>query len=118
MNHQPGQEPLAPHQQEEEPSYRSKQLRLSSPDLTIVCSKDDEEKKPFDCHSLIMAGHSKYFDSLLSSEMQESITKEVTLENVSPAVFEQGMRYLENPSQAMTVSVEEILQVAPFYNRF
>ena len=113
-NHQQGQA-------EEEPSYRSKRLRLAAPDLSVTCQFGEGaslKEKTFECHGLIMAGNSQYFDNLLSSEMEESISKQVTLEDVDPGVFEKGMELLEDPSKAMNAKVEEVLKVAPFYDRF
>ena len=112
------------HQQEEaevEPSYRSKRLRLADPDLKVTCQFGKgrgAKEKTFECHGLIMAGHSQYFDNLMSSEMEESFSKHVTLEDVDPDVFEKGMELLENTVQIAAAGPKEILHVASFYNRF
>ena len=119
-----------------------KRMRLSDPDLTIVCKKYNNnagdvsssstspeqdlsksqkpahETKSFQYHSVILAYHSGYFDSLLSSGMSESLSKEVVLEDVDPDVFAQAMSYLEHPAKAKTASARDLMGVATFYNRF
>jgi hypothetical protein len=82
------------------------------PTLTLI------RGNTIDCHSMIMAGHSLYFDNLLSGSMKESISKEVTLDDVAPETFELAMSYLEDPSRATVVGAAEIMEVAPFYDRF
>ena len=98
-------------------SSASKPLKSSEPDLVIVCRYEGKEEM-LHYHSVAMAIHSSYFDSLLASGMQESVTKTVTLEDVDPGTFQKAVEILEDPNSVLTVSAEEMLTVAPLYNRF
>ena len=95
----------------------SKRLKSSEPDLSIVCRFDGKEET-IQIHSVIMANHSNYFDTLLASGMQESETKTVTLDDVDPKSFRSAIEILEDPQNILTVSAEEMLKAAPIYNRF
>jgi hypothetical protein len=99
-----------------------KRVRVSKPDLTIICKstddKGEEVERTFECHSIVMAAHSEYFDALLSSTMKESTEKKVTLEKVHPDVFEEAIQLLENPLAANEVSPLQALSVTEFYIRF
>jgi hypothetical protein len=95
-----------------------KRVRVSKPDLTIICKGGGGAERTFECHSIVMATHSEYFDALLSSTMKESTEKKVILEDVSPEVFEEAMRLLEDPVAGGAISPEQALKTASFYNRF
>ena len=99
------------------PFQSGKRLKSSEPDFQVTCKCDDKEKT-FDCHSFALARNSKYFDSLIVSNMSESTNKSVTLEDVSPDVFELALEIVEDPSKARKVTAPEILKVVEFYNRF
>ena len=100
-------------------SFASKRKRLKSsePDLSIVCRCDGNEET-LHYHSVAMAIHSNYFDSLLASGMEESESKTVTLDGVNPDTFQKAIGILEDPSMALTASPTTIMTVAPLYNRF
>ena len=95
-----------------------KRVRISDPDLKIICKGDQDDKKAFMCHSVVMATHSGYFDALLSTGMKESAEKKVVLEDVSPEVFEKAMNLVEDPLTPHDLGAEDALVVASFYNRF
>ena len=97
-----------------------KRVRTSDPDLQVVCKGGgrDEEERVFECHSLVMATHSGYFDALLSTDMKEAGEKKVIFDDVSPKVFEKAMQFLEDPLAAHDIVAEDALFVASFYNRF
>ena len=98
-----------------------KRVRTSDPDLKIIFKGgqgEGEAERIFECHSIIMATHSGYFDALVSNGMQESNEKSVTLQDVDPKVFELAMKLLENPLTAVECTSEKAIQVASFYNRF
>ena len=101
-------------------SASTKRLKSSEPDLAIVCRFLDEGNKEetIMAHSVAMAIHSKYFDTLLSSGMQESESKTVTLEGVDARVFRLALEILEDPLKTASVTAQEIMKVAPMYNRF
>ena len=84
----------------------TKRLKSSEPDLAIVCRRDGKEETIM-AHSVAMAIHSKYFDTLLSSGMQESENKTVTLDDVDAAGFRLALEILEDPESILTVSAEK-----------
>ena len=95
-----------------------KRVRISDPDLKIICKGEQDDKKAFMCHSVVMATHSGYFDALLSTGMRESAEKKVVLDDVSPEVFEKAMSLVEDPLTPHDLGAEDALVVASFYNRF
>ena len=103
---------------EEQQQASTKRLKYSEPDLEITCKGRDGSEKTFERYSSVMAWNSKYFDTLLASEMQESITKQVTLEDVSPETFELAMELIDDMACASKASVTDFVKVASFYNRF
>ena len=92
-------------------------MKSSEPDLSIVCRFDGKEEALL-YHSVAMAIHSNYFDSLLASGMQEAENKTVTLDDVDPKRFRSAIEILEDPNSVLSVSAQEIMTVAPLYNRF
>ena len=104
-------------QAEEGEDSASKRLKSSEPDLSIVCRFEGKEER-IKVHSIIMAHHSNYFDSLLASGMQEAENKTVTLDDVDPKRFRSAIEILEDPNSVLTVSVEDLMAVVPLYNRF
>lgn len=109
-------------QQREEPvagGSASKRIKLAEPDLAILFRYDSNSKEEtVEFHSLALALHSNYFDSLLSSGMQESETKSVTLDGINPNDFRLALEVLENPLKTTTVTAQEMMKVASIYNRF
>ena len=119
----PAQEPqeapaVPPADEEQQQASTNKRLKYSKPDLQITCKGIDGSEKTFERYGAVMAWNSKYFDALLASEMQESITKKVTLEDVSPETFEIAMELLDDMSRASEATVTDFVKVASFYNRF
>ena len=99
-------------------AVRAKRLKSSEPDFEVTCKADGEEEKTFQCHSFSLAFQSKYFDSLLVSNMSEAESKKVTLEDVSPEVFELALEIVQDPVKTLAATPEEILKVVSFYDRF
>ena len=99
-------------------AVRAKRLKSSEPDFEVTCKADGEEEKTFQCHSFSLAFQSKYFDSLLVSNMSEAESKKVTLEDVSPEVFELALEIVQDPVKTLAATPEEILKVVRFYDRF
>ena len=115
---EPQEAPAAvPPADDEEPQV-VKRLKYSEPDLQITCKGKDGSEKTFHRYGAVMAWNSKYFDTLLASEMQESITKKVTLEDVSPETFELAMELIDDMGRASKATVTDFVEVASFYNRF
>ena len=98
-------------------SSASKRIKLSDPDLAVVCRSGDKEGT-LHYHSVAMALHSSYFDNLLTSGMQEASTKTVTLDDVDPNEFRLAIEILENPLKANKTTAQECMNVATIYNRF
>ena len=117
MADQDGEEARGPDRPE--PAYRKK-LRTMDPDLTIICRHgdgDNVKEKSFQCHSAFLTMYSSYFDALLSSKMSESVTKQVTLEDVDPDIFDMALTLHEVPNQDK-IKLKDLLKVAKFYYRF
>ena len=105
-------------EEQQQGSAALQRLKPSEPDLWIVC-KYEGKQETLRYHSVIMAYHSNYFDTLLASRMQESDTKKtVTLEDVDPDLFRQAVRSLEDPRKEASATAPDIMKAAPIYNRF
>ena len=98
-------------------SSASKRIKLSDPDLAVVCRSGDKEGT-LHYHSVAMALHSSYFDNLLTSGMQEAESKTVTLDDVDPNEFRLAIEILENPLKSNKTTAQECMNVASIYNRF
>ena len=98
-------------------SSASKRIKLSDPDLAVVCRSADKEET-LHYHSVAMALHSSYFDNLLTSGMQEAESKTVTLDDVDPNEFRLAIEILENPLKSNKTTAQECMNVASIYNRF
>ena len=98
-------------------SSASKRLKSAEPDFSILCRFDGKEET-IQVHSVIMANNSNYFDTLLASGMEETESKTVTLDDVDPDHFRSAIGILEDPESILTVSPEDMMKVAPIYNRF
>ena len=105
-------------QQAEKGTAVSKRIKLSDPDLAVVCRSEKNKEETLHYHSVAMALHSSYFDNLLTSGMQESSTKTVTLGDVDPKEFRLAIEILENPLKATKTTAQECMNVASIYNRF
>jgi len=98
----------------EEPS--PKKLRSASePDLKVLVG---EERAVLHLRSAILATHSDYVDTLLASPMSESVTRELSFSDITPAVFQKMLALLEDPSQIRRTTLHEVLQVLPFYDKY
>ena len=107
--------------------------RVAAPDLEITvvkgrttASKDAEAPakgnevvatKTFVYNSTVMAYYFGYFDSLLSSGMSETETKQVTLEEMDPDIFEMAVEFLIDSSKFRTFNPTKIMKAAYIYDR-
>lgn len=48
----------------------------------------------FDCHKVILACASEFFNGMLTNEFKESISGEIHLQNVTPKIFEKFRKYV------------------------
>lgn len=100
-----------------------KRLKSSEPDLEISCRYENKnsgasfEEKTFHTHSVLMALYSNYFDGLLSSEMREAGTKQVTLQDMPPRMFELSMNALEQSFDLHSLPLKDHVGMAEVYNR-
>ena len=76
-----------------------KKVRRAVPDLTVIVG-DGEDQRSFQFHSLMLETRSSFFESLVSSGMQESLDQKVTLSDVDPETFEAAMKYIDDPAAA------------------
>jgi hypothetical protein len=95
-------------------NYRKK-LKYTDPDLTVVLGYGPT-MKTVKAHSLILACHSGYFESLLASNMMEAAEKRVELTDVDPAQFLLALEYVDNCTKSL--STEDAMFIGPFYDRF
>ena len=95
-----------------------KKLRYSEPDLKVTLrytdSAGNEATKEYNMHGLLLAKMSNYADmTLADAEMQE-----IELARVTPEVFEFALQLEDDLSLARTVTIEDVLKVAPFYHMY
>lgn len=112
---------------EEEGGPAAKKLRSCDNDLKIIvgtASADEANSntsnncpREFWYVSNVMAYHSNFFDTMLSSQMQESISREIKLPDVDPDHWELLMKYL-SPKQGRKLTLEDAVTIAPLYDKY
>ena len=90
-------------------------LKSSEPDLTIFLGV---EGKPSSHHSVMMASHSAYIDTMLASSMRESRTLEIRFPEIPPEVWSRMIALLEDPVKACEMTVLEAMEFAPIYDKY
>jgi hypothetical protein len=98
----------------------NKRIKSAEADLTIVfrSTNNGQAEETLHYHSVTMAHHSNYFDSLLSSGMREVESKTVTLDGVDPTLFQLAVEILEDPIKSHSATAQDIMKLAHVYNRF
>ena len=94
-----------------------KAVRRAAPDLTVIVGEGVDQRS-FQFHSLMLETRSSFFESLVSSGMQESLDRKVTLSDVDPDTFEAAMKYLDDPAAASEMTPIQAVQVGPFYHKY
>jgi len=112
--------------EEEEP--HPKKLRFSDPDLTVVLeytetddnggNKDQQQTKEYQMYSQKLASMSKFVDAALTVDMKEKETSTITFHGVTPKEFETAFGYIENPIKVLTMTAQDALKVAAFYDQY
>ena len=104
------------------PSQR--RTRSCEPDLEVIVGSDtsaaatEETKKTFHCHSVILATHSTFFDTILATNMMERSQKVVHLPEELPETFRSALSYLDSPTKAHSLKLVDMMKVAPFYDKY
>jgi len=105
-------------QEEEGPDQTTaepKRLKFTETDLTIYLGS---EAKPYKCHSAVMSTYSEYIDAMLASPMRESKTLEIRFPDIEPKDWVKMLKFLESPSQALEMTVEDVMILAPIYDKY
>jgi hypothetical protein len=77
----------------------------------------DAQKEYMLC-AAAMSRLSRFIAAALSSNMREGETGVVHLKDVNPDVFSAAISFVGDPVMARGMKVEDVIQVADFYNRF
>lgn len=99
-------------------SRPEKSLKSSEPDLTVIVGSKGNEKQ-FMYHSIIMASHSVYVDTLLSSSMKESKEKVIHFDDIEPDQWVKVIAYVQDPIVAQDLmDFDEAIAFTPFYDKY
>ena len=94
-----------------------KKLRSTfDPDVTVVLG--DEEQETRQHHSVVLARHSEYIDTMLASNMIESQTRRLTFPDIPTSVWDTMMRCLEDPVASRKMTADEAVTILPFYKKY
>jgi hypothetical protein len=74
--------------------------------------------KDYYYHSITMAGHSNYIDTMLASGMKESNTHEISFPDIAPATWDSMMKFLDDPLAIRLMTVQDVMEVAPWYDKY
>ncbi|CAB9523851.1 expressed unknown protein [Seminavis robusta] len=105
-----------------------KKLRCGEPDVKVILSYDDDDDdhddepkqrtEEYEMYGPVLASLSGFFDAALSVEMKEKTTREITIQDVTPAVFEQGITVLQDPLVSRSITAQEALKLVEFYDKY
>jgi hypothetical protein len=109
-----------------------KRLRFSNPDLKIIvectnnvvdggnnlANMEPPSKKVYMMYSAQLANLSNFIDTALSTEMKEKATREIVFHDVMPHIFEQALKYVQDPVAANCFGAAEAIQFAEFYDLY
>jgi len=117
-----------------------KRLRSYKSDLTVVLrfessteiSNDDSQGTDFksnvnsskqieieiSMYGPILAKLSTFIDAMLAAGMKEQKTRRIVLDDVTPQVFDAGLKFLEDPMAARSMKGCDVKQVVKFYDKY
>lgn len=98
-----------------------KKIRFSEPDVKVIVGSSDVgsgEVKVFFHHSVLLAYHSGYIDSMLASSLKESESKELTFPDIPPSTWDSMIQWVGDPCAAVTLEFKDALKVAEFYHKY
>jgi len=102
-------------------SMETKKLRSGwEPDLKVWVGGEQGGDKTvlFHHHSLLLATHSDYIDTMLASSMLESESRSLSFPDIEPPVWQKMLALLEDPLEGRQMDVDDALQVFPFYDKY
>lgn len=91
-------------------------IRYMETDLEVTVGEGDDQHV-YHYHSLAMALLSKYVDAMLSAPMKEGATKKIAFPDITPALWENLMKYLE-PGFYELPSSEEAMTLVKYYHKY
>jgi hypothetical protein len=94
----------------------SKKLKYSEPDLTVVVGSGDDQKT-YIYHSVILAAHSDYIDTMLATPMKESETMKITFPDINPQTWEEIMEFI-TASNLVSMSVDKAKRALPWFDKY
>jgi hypothetical protein len=99
---------------------KRKKLRSCEPDLKITVGGAVEGCDPvvYWYHASVMATHSNYIDIMLASGMKESNNYAVSFPDIAPTTWESMMKFLDTPLAGRLMTVEDVIEVAPCYDKY
>lgn len=97
-------------------------LRSSKSDLKLILKYTGEngfkQVKEYDVYAQVLASLSKFIDASLSVDMKEKESRQIILHDVSPSLFEQAIKYVQDPLSIMSITPSNAINVAKFYDEY
>jgi hypothetical protein len=102
---------------EDEP--QAKKLRSCEPDLKVTIGSAENKVVRW-YHAAILANHSAYVDAMLSSDLKESQSKEISFPDITPETWDAMLKYVEDPVAGRTMQVKDIhnLDLAKHFDKY
>jgi hypothetical protein len=96
------------------------ELQSSPPDLRVIVGGLEEWKEPkvYLYYSSVLATYSTYVDSMLSSPMIESQSKEIHFPEIEPLIWDMMIQFVTDPEAIRWMSIKDVLLVAQFYDKY
>jgi len=96
-----------------------KRLRSSTaePDLKVVVGAGDDTVTKW-YYSQTLASKSKYIDTVLSTPMNESLTKTITFPDIQPNVWDKMMLFLDSPLAVRKMNTNDAVAIAVYYEKY
>ena len=92
-------------------------LRSAEPDLRVIVGQGDE-KKEYLCHSVVLASHSVYIDTMLATSMKEKRERVLSFPDLDPTTWESMLKFLTDPLASRAMTVEDTVELAIAYDKY
>jgi hypothetical protein len=86
--------------------------------IIIIGSEEEEEELQYQCHFIVMAGHSNYIKTVVTCNMRESQSMKLRFPDIAPDTWEAMMEFLENPVAARGMIVQDAVLLTPYYDKY
>lgn len=96
----------------------NKRLRFANPDLTVVVGEGAGQQTR-ECYSILLANESEYVDTMLSTNMQERQTLQMSFPEIDPLTWDEMMMCLQPENRPMIDDdCKMAMKLATLYDKY